>query len=541
MNKKMHEKASAWNLGYSGLLIGSLALGCGGMGETTGDVASRAVPAMPSSGGAGQPNVQLPTFPQKFNVQGPETQSFGFAVTQPGPVVVDVQGQGAPLIVTLQSSGGQPIAQQATGNLRMNYTVTPQDVQRSLFWIIEIRLAQAMPPQAGGRASGTINVHYPPVNQTAVQQAVQAGAAQRRQPTDQEKAEATAQAKAQMDAAFQAHKAQFEQQRQQRHAALMAGVQPLIAQMQTKSGMGGAVRPRGVEEAPVSETPPAPGEDVTNRGVRSRGVEETPASETPPAPGEDVTSRGLYSGTLMLSPTVVNPVIATACVPVPVPPGQPPQCITQGEPGDPVMITGSNLGTGGGEIHFVIATGKDVAVVAPSGPMWTDTQIFTSVPDASGFVGFSGVVYIRRGTVSSNLMPFRFNPLTELRQIVCPQNQDMILAQITYTTVYSCGVYRTNDNWFWSPQGNDYLFSNTRLKNGWTVVQPPSVLLPYARYTAGGAYLADSHVGTDWPYVNARFWVNAGSGNALFYTISVLIQGPKGVPDGVWCTQTPCS
>jgi hypothetical protein len=512
-------------LGYSlvgvmGLAMVSLMIGCESVGSQ--EIQSRGVSQVQQpiqSASPGQPSAQLPTFPQKFEVGGPEAISFGFAVTQPGPIVVDVQGQGAPVIVTLQSPGGQPITQQATGNLRLNYNVTPQDVQKSIFWFVQIRLAQPMPPQQGGRAAGTLNVQYPPVNQTAVQQAVQAAAAQRRQPTDQEKAEAAARAKAQMDAAFQAHKARFEQQQQQRHAALMAAAQPLLAQMQNQTQAGGAVRPRGVEEAP--------------------------ASETPLAPGEDVTSRGLYSGTLLLNPTMVvpNPSIASACVPVPVQPGQPPQCVTQGQPGDPVMITGSNFGTSGGEIHFVIATGKDVAVVLPSGPMWTNTQIFTSVPDASGVVGFNGTVYVKRATdkVSSNLMLFRFNPLTELRQILCPQERDMILAKITYTNATNCGVYRTNDNWFWSPQGNDQFYVNSRLTNGWTVVQPPTVWLSEAMYQAGGAYLADSHVGTDSPYVNARFWVNAGSMQMLFYRISVLIQGPKGVPDGVWCTQIPCS
>ena len=538
-----------------------------GMGQASGDVQSRAVPQAQQPPPPGQ-SAQLPTFPQKFNVQGPETQVFGFGVTQPGPIVVDVQGQGAPVIVTLQSPGSQPTTQQATGNLRMNYSVTPQDVQKSPFWTVQIRLAQPMPPQQGGRATGSVNVQHPPVNQTALQQAVQAAVGQRRPPTDQERAQAASEVKAQMDAAFQAHKAQFEQQRQQRHAALMTAVQPLLAQMQTQAQAGGAVRPRGVEESPASETPPAPAEDVTSRaaglrrrgieeapasetppagegdvasrGVRSRGVEEPPPSETPPAAGEDVTSRGLYSGTLLISPSMVvqNPVIASACVPVPVPPGQAPQCVAQGQPGDPVMITGTNFGTGG-EIHFVIATGKDV--VAPAGAIWSNTQIFTSVPDASGVVGFSGVAYVKRATdkVNSNLMPFRFNPLTERRQIRCP-NDDFILEKLVYTSLYSCAVWRVNQNWFWTPQGNDQFFVNTRLANGWTVVQPPTVIFPNAQYTAGGAYIWESRVGTDSPYVNVRYWVNAGFSNNLGYATSILIQGPKGVPDGVVCTQTPC-
>jgi IPT/TIG domain-containing protein len=501
-----------------------------GVGQASGDVQSRGTPQMQQSKQAaspGQPGAQLPTFPQKFSVQGPETQVFGFAVTQPGPISIDVQGQGAPVVVTLQSPGGQPITQQATGNLHMSHNVAQQDVQSSLFWTVQVRLAQPMPPQAGGRASGAITVQYPPVNQAAVQQAVQAVAAQQRQPTDQEKAQAAAQAKAFMDGVFNDHKARFEQQDQQRRAAMLAERQPFLAQMQAK----GAVRPRGVEEAPVSETPSATGEDVTGRGMaRSRGVEEAPAGEVPSAPGDDVTSRGGFaSGSLILSPAMIlpNPSITSLSR-------------TQGQSGTSVLITGTGFGTNAGEVHFVIAPGNDKIAPATS-LIWQDTGIFAIVPDASGVATFDGTIYIKRATdkVNSNLMPFRFIPLTELRQIRCP-NDDFILEKLVYTSLYSCTVWRVNQNWFWTPQGNDQFFVNTRLQNGWMVVQPPIVYLPNPQYSAGGAYLADSRVGSDSPYVNVRYWVNAGFSNNLGYATSVLIQGPKGVPDGVVCTQIPC-
>src|SRR4029078_9568807 len=152
-----------------GLWAIALFAGCGAtepMTSSSDAVSSRGMPQGQSpvtSGGQpspGQTSAQIPTFPQKFDVQGPEADSFGFAVTQPGPVVVDVQGQGAPVIVTLQPPGGQPIVQQATGNLKIPYSATKQDIQRGLFWGVHLRLAQPRPPQAGGRANGTINVQY---------------------------------------------------------------------------------------------------------------------------------------------------------------------------------------------------------------------------------------------------------------------------------------------------------------------------------------------------------------------------------------------
>lgn len=210
-----------------------------------------AVQAQPGApGGVGQPNVQPPAFPRNFEVVGPEVDSFGFAVTQPGPIAVEVQSQGAPVIVTLQSPGGQPITQQGAGSVRLAYNVTEQDVQRNLFWTVLVRAwCEDDCRQAGTRprAAGSIMVQHPPVNQPQVQAAVaaQQQAAQQQQAQAQQ---AEAQAVAQMEQAFQQRKAQFEQQQLQRRANLYARIQPQVNQLRSRLGMGGQVRPRGLEE-----------------------------------------------------------------------------------------------------------------------------------------------------------------------------------------------------------------------------------------------------------------------------------------------------
>jgi len=212
--------------------------------------------------------------------------------------------------------------------------------------------------------------------------------------------------------------------------------------------------------------------------------------------------------------------------------------VTQGQPGDPVMITGSGFGTGG-EVHFVIGPGKDL--IAPAGGIWSDNQVFVTVPDANGVLGFNGTVYIKRtaGNVNSNLVPFRFNPLMELRQIT--RMADAVLQQFngvwagvqTYNN-HMDSVGRLHSYLFWGPKGNDQIYLNTRLKNGWIVTQTPTVFVSDASYAnQGGAYVIESHVGTDRPHVKVAFWMGSGISVTYNYSISMLIQGPKGAPDGV--------
>jgi hypothetical protein len=449
------------------------------------------------SSASAQANAQVPTFPQKFEVQGPEVDTFGFAVTQPGPVVVDVQAQGAPLVVTLQSPGGQPITLPATGTVRMSYTVTPQDVQRSLFWQVQIRLAQPMPPQQGGKASGAVNVQYPPVNQTMVQQAVQAQAAQQKQPTPEELQQREAQAAAQIEQAFQQRKAQFDRQQLDRRAALHGQIQPQLDQL--RSRMGGQVRPRGVEE---SEKPSA------EAGASSEGE----------------------VGTRALEFQRIQKIMPLAPVAAP-PPAIASLSVTQGQPGDPILINGAGF-SNGGEVHFVVNPGKDL--VAPV-QVWTDTQIFATVPDIAGVLTYSGIVYVVRGSdqAKTNLVPWRFNPTLELREVRWTTDR-----QLKFPVEERAPTVRHgNGNPFWGFKDDDELFLSTRLKNAWLVDDVGvTCSLPWGNGMCdGNAYAIDSRRGTDSPYLKVHWWVPASFGGYkyTYYTYVVRVIGPKGVPDGI--------
>lgn len=523
---------------FSGLVIAGLILA--GIapaladGETQGAVESRGMPQLqrpmqpgsPARAGAlGQPNAQLPTFPQKFEVHGPEWDTFGFAVTQPGPVVVEVQSQGAPVIAILRGPGPQPIQQQGTGNFRLTYNVTPQDVQKGVFWGVSLRLAQQTPTAQGGRAAGTVMVQHPPVNQAAVQQAV-ALASQPTQPTPQELQQA-AQDSAQMEQAFQQRKAQFEQQQQQRRAALHAQIQPQIDQLRAR--MGGQVRSRGLEETEgASGAPEASSEgEIGTRALRQAGtlLPQAPTITSPqvlqPVPQTGTSSQAVTAAGSGPPPAqvAVNPTITSLSV-------------AQGQPGDPVMITGSGFGTGG-EVHFVIAPGKDL--MAPSGGIWGENQIFVTVPDAAGVVGFNGQLYIKRAADQkmSNLTGFRFEPALELREVYGTPDVQMGEPGTIQQWANRTSLSHDSLNPFWGFKGNDRFFVNTRLKNGW-VMENGFVIIGNMRHA--GAYVQETKVNTDWPYLDVRWWVDGclpvcPSYNN--YRFRVVIRGPKGVPDGI--------
>lgn len=242
--------------------------------------------------------------------------------------------------------------------------------------------------------------------------------------------------------------------------------------------------------------------------------------------------------------TTTSPPSSTTTQPPTTPPSQPASTnpiitslsVTQGQPGDPVMINGSNFGPALGEIHFVIGPGMDLP--APTGAVWTDTQIFTSVPDKTGVLGFSGTVYVKRAAdqKTSNLAAFRFQPTLDIREIRATGDR-ALTAPVGTCNADCVKHWRIQANIFAGDTNNDQLFLNTRLKNGW-IVDDLNVTCrnDSSDVCNGGAYIWDSKKGTDWPYINVRWWLNPDSifyFSRVVYNFSVRIVGPKGLPDGV--------
>jgi len=492
--------AKVFLMGLGFLVVAGGAPGCGGMAPESG-IEARSVPGAPSQQG------QMLTFPQKFDVRGQEVDSFGFAVTQPGPITIDVQAQGAPVNVTLQGLASPPIAQQGTGRVHLIYQVTPQDVQKSALWAVKVKLVQPGVPPQGGQASGTVMVQHPPADPAVVQ--AQLTALQQQEQANHGRF--AAEAEARNAAAFQQFKIRFEQQQQQRQAAERAQNQPIVDQVRGKTGS--PIRSRGLE----GESAATEGSEVTTRGTGFPTL--GPLSPTATAPLTVAPQQG--SLTIAPPPPAPTPVIDHLNK-------------TQGQPKDQVIIYGKNFGNAGGDVVFQLGPSTALPGTVEA---WSDTVIVADVPDASGLVQFDGGVFVPMGQIKSNTTPFRFIPAQEVR-VYHSAKGDVSLAQ---PGSYTAAAVPTGWDHFGHPnttlwrlgggKGNDIVFTRASLKNGWIVqdIQPyvPGCGLPLCQ----GVALADSRIGSPALFFNVRWWYEALHDSD--YSFSIWIVGPRGVPDGL--------
>lgn len=486
-------------MGVGFLVLAASTSGCMGTAQE-GGVETRGLPGAPLQQGQG------PTFPQQFNLQGPVPASFGFAVTQPGPIIVDVQAQGAPVIVALQNLAEPPITQQGTGHVHLAFQVTPQDVQKSALWTVRIQLVQPSVPLGAAHATGTVMVQHPPADLAIVQAQVSAAAAQ----NQVNRQRGNEQAQARMDTSFQAYKAKFDQERQQRQAAERSQNQPVLDQIRAKGGI--VVQSRGLESAADA----------------SRPVEN------------EVASRGLFGGTAVTGPLPGGLITQPTNPPTLSAPPPPPSPVidhlnkVQGQPKDQIVIYGKNFGNAGGDVVFQLGTNVYQTGVVEA---WSDTVVVVDVPDASRLMQFDGGVFIPMGQIQSNTVPFRFIPAQEVRMTRSAKG-DVMLAQpgsdqTNPVSGWDAVTHPNTTTWrLGGATGNDVIFPTMHLKNGWTV-QSISVELPGCGLfpNCQGAYVADSRIGTDTLMFNTRWWYE--SLHDSDYNFAVWIVGPRGVADGL--------
>ncbi|BFU94116.1 MAG: hypothetical protein NTNFB02_08380 [Nitrospira sp.] len=514
--------------------------------ETPGEVESRGMPKIErpmqpgmsvAPGTLAQQKSQLPTWPQKWDVNNRELAGFGFGVTQAGPITVEVQSQGAPVVVSLSSGAPQPVQQQSgSGTIRLSYNVTPAEVQRSVLWQVRIALAQPGGPPA--QAAGTITVQHPPADINVVHAQVQSLVTQRRAPDPQ----AEAAMKATLETSFQATLARFQQEQAARRAVIAAELQPQL--QAARARMQGHVKPRGVEGESAPEQFKAPSEeDVASRGLLDRSQ---PLIAAP---------QGSQTFKAVLPP----PYITWISRP-------------NGQPGDELLITGDFFGqpAPGNQLTMVLLAdppnGGPVTFVA-NVKEWREGLIWFTIPDVSGILRGRQVDWtITRGSdgISSaqpQALPFQFHPAMELRRLPLPPPFDESFVFNPWNSNYpgssgfatgipsdgapdgwkrcsSCG----EDNWYirkeyggdLGAKGNDLFFTKKLLKNSWKVQSTEVVnafadLYPYdPSLTGAGQYIVENRIGTNSPFVNVRTWQTPST--FVKYILRIWIVGPKGVP-----------
>ncbi len=497
-------------------------------------------PGMPAQPGVpAQANIQLPTWPQKWDANNREPYGIAFGVTQPGPVTVDVQAQGAPVVVSLLGAALQPVQQQSgSGPIRITYQVTPADVQRGALWQVRIALAQAGGPPA--QAAGTVAVQHPPADVNVVRMQTQA---QRSVPNPQ----AEASMAGRPDTLFQAEMAKFQQEQMAHRAANTAGVQAKLQAFQMQRQ--GSIKPRGLEagesgsepattQATEPAVPPADEGDVTTRG----GMKIV-------APKQSATGATLYDpGTFKLPAPEIEWFSPMT-----------------GRPGDQVGIAVLNLGspspattvtfrfTGsaspGSQQAVTYASCPSAPYTAPiiqQNPWW----ILVSVPEISGVIyecPFS--ITVTRGSDGQTTAPiygFQFKPAMEMTELKVPPHwQDSNVhfpfpSQAAQASIYIDGIppgwrllrggcVETGVAGLFGDKGNDTFFMNKSLKNAWKVKSVVvEEIYPGPGSGAAGAYLWESRIGTSSPYVNVRTWQTPNS--SIIYKPRVFIEGPRGVP-----------
>ena len=172
------------------------------------------------------------TWPQRFELAGPEPASFGFAVTQPGLIRVEVQAQGAPVRVALV--GARQLERAGTGRIVLELAVTAQDIQEEVLWQVRVLLAKPPLSKAPIQAGGSISVKHPPADAKVVQAQLLARDSHVRAARQQ----AEPKVRSQIDAFMQKGRAQMAKQHDDLRLAAEARAKPRLEQIRLQGQVG---------------------------------------------------------------------------------------------------------------------------------------------------------------------------------------------------------------------------------------------------------------------------------------------------------------
>ena len=455
---------------------------------------AKALPPAPAA-----PTTPPASWTQAFDLGAGERTSFGFAVGGPGPIVVNARWTGAPLTISLVKPGGTSVDQQGNGSVTIQYTATADDVKKGLLWSVNIRPAQQALAFTGSSARVVIDKPVKLVTSGAATGSVSA-----QHPAGDMKL-----AQAEMKAKSDLAQAAFVQGKE-----VPAGLSSVLAAQQAALQTKEKSRQASILAALKSKLPVQASQQMATRVAVPEKTSAGAAPATPPATGTSAQAV-TAAGSTAPATVAVDPAIGSLSA-------------TSGQPGDPVLILGSGFSGSQGEVHFIIANGKDVTAPVTG---WNDTQIFAAVPDASGIQGFNGQVYVKRGTAASKYVAFRFNPTMELRTIGVGADRRIQNEEVGVLLGVQTVWHRGFMDWF-GKRGDDEFYLNTNLINGWTVSSAyldgtKGVLAPDVSGSAD-TYVSEFRPGTASPYVKVHWWRDGFS--SLLYRLNVVIIGPKGVP-----------
>lgn len=492
-------------------MLGQSQNASGRMVAPTQPLAKRPASALPAA----------PQGPQAFELLLGEQTSYGFAASKPGPMVVTVTWQGAPLLVTLVKPGGGTLERQGSGSVTIQYIASAEDCRKGVIWSVNLRSPQPTVVGTGSQvherpvklqtpvlAKGTVTLQHPPGDPNLAQ------------------AEWTARAdklKASQPKPMAVQATQPPSLLAQKQAILLK--QQLTRQTQlleqVRLKIPTETYQKMAQKITAAASVPLPGARVVGTAL-PLGPQRIPMNGLPQAGSGLPGPAGAIKDKKPVPAPLPEPLITALSV-------------SAGQPGDPVLISGSGFSGTPGEVHFIVANGRDVT--APiSG--WNDSQVFAAVPDITGLPAFSGLVYIRRGSTNSRFVPFQFNPALEFRSLDI--TSDRIIGgpkdtENQWTSVYGTSQAYHHSWYYFGYRDYDQFFLTTRLKNGWVA---DSAYLTHVRFIVclpgpgifynANAYITEFRGGTDSPYLKVRWWTD-GLGE-VFYLPVVIIRGPKGVP-----------
>lgn len=212
-----------------------------------------------------------------------------------------------------------------------------------------------------------------------------------------------------------------------------------------------------------------------------------------------------------------------------------------GEPGEPVLLTGSGFKPDA-QVHFVTGSGRDqVGRIERV----NETQIMAYIPDYEGLAApFNGQIYVRCSTGTSDGRPFTFRPqmvtqLLDLKQFPYSTDQwgllvpgDSLIGTSGRAWILTApGTDRLeiggehHADGFTGHRGDDLLYQTSQLKNGWVV---ESILDEIRGDKSRAHRIEGSGIGTPSLYVKVHWWADVFNGAE--YDLSWYIRGPKGVP-----------